>query len=54
MYIKDSNIPIIFDSGCAISVTLNKRYFDGNMTVVNKSMVGLGASARVEGGEIIE
>ena len=49
MYVSDNDIPIVFDSGCSVEVTPNKEGFISPFTKFNKIMMGLGATAKVEG-----
>ena len=55
MYVRgDDDIHIAFDSGCYVAVTPNKEDLCGPITSVNKTMIGLGATARMEGEGLVE
>ena len=49
MYVSDNDIPIVFDSGSSVAVTPNNEDFISSFTKVNKIMMGLGATAKIEG-----
>ena len=54
MYVNDNDIAIVFDSGCSVAVAPHLEDFIGPITKVDKTMRGLGASVKVEGGGIIQ
>ena len=48
------DIPIIFDSGCSVTMMPNDEDFYGLITPVNKTMMRLGATAKVKGEALIK
>ena len=47
-------IPIVFDSGCSITVTPCKDDFFGLITPVNKTMIGLGTNTQLVGEGLVK
>ena len=51
LYMNEYQLPIIFDSGCSVSVSLYKKDFGYTLTMTTeaKTMQGLGATVQVQG-----
>ena len=45
----NGDIPVVFDSGCTISITPYKEDFVGGLTPVKKTITGLSSTVEVEG-----
>ena len=54
MYVGPDSKPIIFDSGCSITVTSHRKDFVGELRPVKKSMLGLNGTAELEGEGLID
>ena len=48
-YVGKDGVPIIFDTGCSISVTPHKQDFVGTIRPMNKLMTGLSSKAEIKG-----
>ena len=49
LYSSDIGIPIIFDSGCSVSVSPSKEDFGDTLVPSTKTMLGLEATVQVKG-----
>ena len=54
MYLEEGTVPFIFDSGCSVAVSPYKDNFGGTLQPCTKTMIGLGASATVEGEGVVQ
>ena len=54
MHVGPDSKPIIFNSGCSITVTPGRQDVVGELRPINKQMSGLDGTSDVEGEGIIE